>query len=345
MAGKMFSVIQRRDDLPEMTPPLALLMTVLNLVFTVAAAKLSSSFVGAVAALPLLAVAVCFYSLIILLWRRAASLFVTPLSFVVMYFFSSISLFAASVISLSVLFTSYVFAVSLISRESKFKRLTTLSGSIAICIVLTIIACAGFVAESFEDFTVLCMNALSEVLATAYQTAESAARSLARSIIVMAPAYTAVLSISLAWFVDLLAKSAFRLLDCTDTFISITHRISLPITYAAVYAAAFTFTVLTPSAQNPFLYTLLDSITLAMMLPCAAVGLSMTLRKIRVRMYYASGKRTLTSMLMLLVFVSLGVINAAMLLSVVGAYFVITNYIRTRRKLRENDRDSEKNKS
>ncbi len=334
---RMISVMRKRDDLPEMTIPLVLLMTAGTLLLASAAGRLASEDLpGVAASLPFVAVATCLYALIILLWRRAASLCATPLTFAAMMLSGS-SLFAAVTITLSVLLMSYVFAVSLISREPKFKRLGSLTAAAALCLVLITVAFAGFHAESYEAFVGLCMDKLSDLIGTAYgmPASESYVREAARGILVLTPAFTVVLATAFAWFTELLTKSMFRLLACTDLFIGITHRITLPLPFAVIYASAFLLTMMTAPEQAPLLYTLLNSVMIAMMLPCAAVGTSMILRKIRARMYYASRKRALTALLMVMTFAALGIVNAAMILSVAGAYFVIADFLKKRRKQRE----------
>lgn len=334
-----FAVIRRRDDLPSMTMPLVILMTAAVMLFTCIAGRLATSdLVGTVAAMPFLALSVCMYALIILLWRRAAAFLVTPLSFGAMLYFDS-SLFAAATISLSLLFTSYVFAVALIARQPKFQRLGSLSAAAAACLILTVIAWAGLRVTSYDAFIAFCMDGLSSLLAGAYGMAptESYVREAARNILVLAPACLAVLSLALAWFTEVLAKSMFRLLSCTDLFIGITHRITLPLPYAVIYVTVFLLTMMTVPEQSPLIYTLLNSLMLSMMLPCAAVGLTVILRKIRVRMYYASQKRALTTMLMIMAFAAMGILNAVMLLSAAGAYFVIADFLRKRKKQKEKE--------
>lgn len=336
---KVFAVMRRRDDLPSMTLPLAVLLTAVIVVFTAVGGRLASSeLVGSVAALPFVTGAACLYALIILLWRKLAAFLVTPLSFAVLLASGS-SRFAAVTITLSLLFVSYVYAVSLISRESKFQRLLSLSVSAAICILLTITAWAGFHAASYDAFVTFCMDGLSSLLAGAYGLApsESYVRESARNFLVMTPAYLAILSLSLAWLTEVLTKSMFRLLGCTDLFIGITHRITLPVSYAVIYAAAFLLSMLTIPEESPLISLLLNSTVTAMMLPCASVGVSMILRKIRVRMYYASQKRALTTMLMVMAFAAMGIINAIMILSVAGAYFVIADFLRKRKKQRKKE--------
>lgn len=335
----VFSVMRRRDDLPAMTLPLALLLTMLIVLFTSAAGRLlSAGDAGLLAALPFLSLSTCAYSLIILLWRRAASLLVTPLSFGAMLLTGS-SLFVAATVSLSLLTTAYTFAVSLIARESKFRRLTSLSVATGVCLVLSIIAYAGLCTSSYAEFADLCMTELSSLRGGAYglDPAFSYVRQAARSLLVMTPAYTVALSVSLAWFTEFLTKRMFRLLDCTDLFIGITHRITLPLSYAVLYVTVFTLTVMTSPEQYPFLYIMLSAVMTAMMLPCAAVGVSQTLRKIRVRMYYASQKRALTLVLMVFTVTAMGVGNALLIFSAVGAYFVIADYFRKKRKQRERE--------
>jgi len=338
-AMKVFSVMRRRDDLPAMTIPLAVLMTAAVVLLTSAAGHLASDAVGTLAALPFLALAACLYALIILLWRRLASLLVTPLTFAAMLLSGS-AMFVAVTVTLSILFTSYVYAVSLIAREPKFQRLGSLSIAAAVCITLVTVAYAGLHAPSYAAFVGLCMDGLSSLLGTAYGMAptESYVREAARNILVLTPAYLSVISLALAWFTETMAKSMFRLLGCSDLFIGITHRITLPLPYAVIYAAAFLLTVMTVPEQAPLLYTLLNSLVLSMMLPCAAVGTTMILRKIRVRMYYASQKRGLTTMLMVMAFAAMGIVNAVMILSVAGAYFVIADFFRKRRKQREKEK-------
>ena len=337
-----FAVIRRRDDLPSMTLPLAVLMTVMIVLFTSIAGRLAASdFVGAAASLPFLALSVCLYALMILLWRQAAAFLVTPLSFGAM-FWSGSSLFAAVTITLSALLMSYVFAVSLLSREPKFKRLGSLSAAAAVCLTLTVVAYAGFRAGSYEAFAALCMDELSVLLGNAYGLAytESYVRESARSLLVLAPAYAAALSILFAWFTELLAKSMFRLLACTDLFIGITHRITLPLPYALIYIVVFFLTMLTIPEQSPLLYALLNSVMIAMMLPCASVGCTVILRKLRVRMYYASRKRALTAMLILMAAAAMGIFNAILIFSAAGSYFVIADALRKRRKQRKNKNHS-----
>ena len=224
-------------------------------------------------------------------------------------------------------------------RESVLstRKQGSLTAAAAVCLVLTAVAYAGFRAESYAAFVGLCMDELSILLGTAYgmPPSESFVREAAREILVLTPAFTAVLATAFAWFTELLAKSMFRLLACTDLFIGITHRITLPLPFAVLYASAFLLTMLTTPEQAPLLYTLLNSVMIAMMLPCTAVGTSIILRKIRARMYYASRKRALTALLMVMAFAALGVVNAAMILSVAGAYFVIADVLKKRRKQRE----------
>ena len=336
---KMFSVMRRRDDLPTMTVPLVILLTAAIAVLTAVAGQLSSDAVGVIASLPFLALASCLYALIILLWRRFASLLVTPLSFAAMLLSGS-AMFTAVTVTLSLLFTSYVFAVSLIAREPRFQRLGSLAAAAAICITLTVVAYAGFRAPSYEAFVRLCMDGLSSLLGTAYgmPPSEPYVREAARNILVLTPSYLAVVSLALAWFTETMAKSMFRLLGCSDLFIGITHRITLPLPYAVIYVTAFSLVLMTAPDQAPLLYTMLNSLMIAMMLPCAAVGLSVTLRKIRVRMYYASQKRMLTTLLMVMAFAAMGDMNSVLVLSVAGAYFVIADFFRKRRKQREKEK-------
>ena len=99
MLGKLFSVMQKRDDLPEMRLPLALVFMLSTALFSCAGAKLltssadGSSLAGLAASLAFVPVAVCSYAMVILLWRRYASLLTTPVTAAALYF-SGASLFS-----------------------------------------------------------------------------------------------------------------------------------------------------------------------------------------------------------------------------------------------------------
>ena len=86
MLGKLFSVMQKRDDLPEMRLPLALVFMLSTALFSCAGAKLltssadGTSLAGLAASLAFVPVAVCSYAMVILLWRRYASLLTTPIT-------------------------------------------------------------------------------------------------------------------------------------------------------------------------------------------------------------------------------------------------------------------------
>ena len=282
MTDRIFSVMKKRDDLPEMNLPLAVLFMLGSAVFAAAAAKIASpadstsvfsstSIVGIAASLPFLPLAGCLYSLLILLWRRMLSLLATPVMFLAMLAFGA-DIFPSAVISVSLLFVSYVYAVSLIGRENRFRRIACLAMSAALCIVLTLIAKLGIVFDSFSGFTRAFMSeipALMSQAASSYIGAASGENitldpelfaSAARDILIMIPAYIGVLSIVIAWFMDFLASSAFRVLDCEDVFIEITPSVSLPFSYAAVYAAVFVMFVLTASDSSPMLTMMFRSV-------------------------------------------------------------------------------------
>lgn len=326
-------ILKRRDDLPEMRLPLVILLSALYIITEYTAVRLShapdySEIIGAIVSLPILTVSVCAYSLIILLWRRAAALLLTPVTYVFLRLMCGGADFAVFTITLSTLFISYVSAVSLISRETKFRRILSVSLSTAICIVLTLIAYAGLRDGSIADFAIRCTDSLDSVLGGIYSNSHA----LARRIIVMTPAYLTAVSILMASFLEAMQKSAFRILECTDLFIGITHRITLPPSYAAVYMAALLLRYTTSSETNPLASALLQSAVIAMMLPCAAVGTSVILRKIRIRMYYASRKRLITAVILAFAVISVGLMQSCIILSIAGGFFTLAGYMRRQMK-------------
>lgn len=349
--GRIFSVMRRRDDLPEMTLPLALLFLFGVALFSAAGAKLASpavpsscfdsqNLLGAVASLPFLPLAACLYSLLILLWRRIASLLATPAAFLLMLAFGA-DLFTSVVISVSMLFVSYVFAVSLISRENRFRRLTALSFAIAACLILTIIAWIGLRFDSFALFTETYMTEIPALIGQIYNayissatggiTAASGAsqiptfylEKMARDFLMMCPAYLGMLSIAMAWFTDFLSSTAFRILDCEDVFIEITHRITMPFSYAVVYAGVFVLSLLTSAEYNPMLYVMLRSVMDVMLLPCAAVGIAGLMRILEDKLYYLTREKLLAAIILIFAFAFLGMSTFLLVTSAVGAAIVI----------------------
>lgn len=330
-------ILKRRDDLPEMRLPLVILLSALFIVTEYAAVRLSHGagdigIIGAIAALPLLAISVCAYSLIILLWRRAAALLLTPITYAILRLLCGVADFAAFTISLSTLFISYVSAVSLISRETKFRRILSVTISTAICITLTIVAYAGLKDGRISDFALRCTDSLRSVIDGIYGGQYVNTHSLARRVIVMTPAYLTAVSILLASFLEAIQKALFRILDCTDLFIGITHRITLPPLYALLYMAALLMRYTTSSEMYPLAATLLQSAVIAMMLPCTAVGTAVLLRRVRIRMYYASRKRLITAVILALVVISIGLMQSCIILSIAGVFFTLSGYVRDRIK-------------
>lgn len=350
--GRIFSVMRRRDDLPEMTLPLAILFLFGVALFAAAGAKLASpavpdapfdpqNLIGAAAAIPFLPLAACLYSLLILLWRRIASLLATPAAFLLMLAFGA-DLFTSVVISVSMLFAAYVFAVSLISRENRFRRLTSLAFAIAACLILVMIAWTGLHFDSFSAFTEAYMTEIPVLIGQIYNAYISTAaggvtaaselsqiptfylEKMARDLLMMCPAYLGVLSIALAWFMDFLSSTAFRILDCEDVFIEITHRITLPFSYAVVYAGVFVLSLLTSPQYNPMLYVMLRSVLYVMLLPCAAVGIAGLMRILEDKLYYLTREKLLAAMILIFAFTFLGVSAFLLITSAAGAGIVIT---------------------
>lgn len=355
IGGRIFSVMRRRDDLPEMTWPLAVLLIVGVALFSAAAGLLGSpadetvsfaskNVVGVISCLPLLPLAACLYALIILLWRRFASLLATPVAFAVMLAFG-VELFTAAVVCVSLLFVSYVYAVSLISRETRFKRLTCLTLSIALCLVLTIIAWIGLHFESFSEFGEVYMSEVPKLVgevysaqiersmayttaSLSYQIPEVYLQETARDIIVMCPAYIGMVSIALAWLVEFLTQTAFRVLDCEDYFIDLTRRITMPFSYAVVYAGVFVLSLMTSAEYNPMLYAMLKSVLYVMLLPCAAVGISGLMRSLEDKLYYFTREKLLAAIILVFALAFLGVFPFLLIVSAVGAGVVIKNNLK-----------------
>lgn len=347
--SRLFSVMHKRDDLPQMRAPLVILLLILISAFAAAASKLAGadyaspvySALGVVSSMAFCPVAVCFYSLIILLWRKVASLLATPIMFAVTLAASD-SLFWATAITLSVLFISYMFAVSMISRESRFRRTATLALSYAVCIITACIAAVGLYLGTYDSFTDAFMEKMPELLEKicsklGYTTLhEVYYKQFARSIIVKVPAIIGVISVVMAFATDYLTSLAFRILGCENVFIEITKKITMPLSYAVIYTAVFFMTVFTSYKYNPLIYEMLSGVMLVMMLPCAAIGFSGFARKMEERLY-VSCEKVFTVFIIAAAAAVIGISGCITVASVMGAYFVIKEKVSLRFKTDSNE--------
>ena len=340
---RIFSVMQRHDALPEMSVPLTVLMMIGFVLFSSSAGKLatpteaygtgvsSSGYVGMAASLLFLPAAGCMYASVILLWRRVASLLITPVGFGIMLW-AGVRLFPAAVISLSLFLCAYVYAASLISGETKFRRMTALSAASGICIALTALGYISLYFGGFDAFSEWYMTALPEAMGRVYAAAGMTVpyTELAegcRTLLLMLPAYTAAAAILLSWITEFLMHTLFRALECEKLFLETSGRITMPVSYAVVYAAAFLLTWITPADSSPMLHVMLSSITCAMILPCAAVGLSGVRRALEEKLCFVTGEKMLTAIILAVMLGILGIGGFTVLASIFGAGAVIRDRV------------------
>lgn len=342
--------MRKRDDLPQMRAPLVILFVILISAFVAAASKLAGtdsessiySALGIASSMMFYPVVICFYSLIILLWRKVASLLATPIMFFVTLAASD-SLFRASTITLSVLFVSYMFAVSMISRESRFKRTSILALSYAVCISLTCISAVGLYLGTYDSFIEAFMEKIPVLIEKIFANLgyvsvhETYYRELARSIIVKAPAIIGVTSVVMAFITDYLTFLVFRILGCENVFIESTKKITMPLSYAVIYATVFFMTIFTSYEYNPLIYEMLSGVMLVMMLPCAVVGVSGFVRDMEERLYYVSREKILTVFIIVIAAAVIGISGCITVASVMGAYFVIKEKVSLRFKTDPNE--------
>lgn len=314
--------MQRRDDLPEMTLPLAVLLTLLSCALSALAAYLMTLGKAGVAAAVFLVPAVsCLYSLVILLWRRLASLTATPLSVALMLLTGS-GLYETAVISATVLLCSYVYATSMMAKENKFRRMISLSLSFSLCAFLALIGYAGLNYSSAEEFLSASLAGLAGLTAKLNTSAQTDVDSLTRSILLLIPAVIAIVGECAAFLTELLTYNAMRVLDCDEVFVSRVRdgsSTTMPKTYAAVFLASLVLSALTSPYLNPLVYASLKNVMLSLILPCAAVGFSSLVNRREDEYFYMTGKRILGFLLMALMLAALGMRLFAVLLAVLGA--------------------------
>ncbi len=365
MLKRIFSVMRKRDDLPEMTLPLAVLMIAVSALFSCGGAKLLSSSIslfesgasglslepvrgidvagvirsnealaelcesvaaGCVALL-LVPMAICLYSSVILLWRRVASLLVTPASAALALVFG-VSLFSAVVYLTSVLVLSYVYATSVISGDKKFRRSASVVVTSALCAFLAFMAYAGFFSGSLSGFVCDLNGIIASAAEMFYASAgqgitETTAVSFAGSMVTSLPAMVMIGAVLVSILSDALVRCLFRLFDCGEYFTEISSSVVIPKSYAIIYATVFFTAISTSRVYNPLIYVMCKNVAYSMMLPCAAVGLTSLFRKGRDEYFYMTRKKAAILILAALVFMSLGLNVSLILLSLGGAAVVI----------------------
>ena len=355
MASVVFSVMRRRDDLPAMRWPMAILFIFLTAVTGAAAARLatpaipddplaSQNIAGIAASLPFIPLSVMLYAQIILLWRKVASLLATPATFGMMLLFGA-RLSVACALSLALLFMSYVFAVSLITKETRFRRMASLTVAAAVSLGLCLAVRIGFDYGSFSAFADAYMVSTPAAIARVYETLVARAgavsmqpditvlRSMAREAIMLAPAFFGILCVLIAWTADRLIRRMFALIGCPEVFTDEHAGVTMPFSYAAVYAAIFVPTLFTPASDFPLLHAILVNALLILALPCAAVGVRGIADWLEDRLFYMTRERALAAILLFVAFVTLRAYPFLLVTSAVGAYSVIKAHWKEKRSL------------
>ena len=296
----------------------------------------SQNAAGILAALPFLPLAVTLYAMTILLWRRAASLLCTPVSFGLMLLFGARP-FDAGALCLAILPLSYAFAVSLISKETRFERMATLSLFAAAGFGLASVARIGLdfgSVEAFRDWFFSVFSPLfSRVLMTSAADAgwvpdESQLYALTRSLFVMLPAYFGVFCVVFAWVSDRIVRRLFVWLNCVSVFTDEDADVTLPFRYAAVYAVVFLLTLFTPSSVFPMARTMFQSALLIMGLPCAAVGVRRIQERMAENLFYMTREKFFVGVLLVVAFAALGACGFLLLTSAGGTSSVSRRHFR-----------------
>ena len=338
----LFSVMEQRDDLPEMPLPLAILCILATALFGAVAARLlspavegdpfaSQNVAGIFAALPFLPLSVMFYALTILLWRRMASLLATPVTFGAMLLFGA-RFSDAFALSLAILLISYVFAVSLIGKETRFRRMQSLTLAAAVSFGLCIFARVSLDFGSYTALVDAYMEAVPAMIGRWYSAvfaaadiaiAESSLNEMARELFVMLPAYFGMFCVIFAWAADCLIRRMFTILGCASIFTDESAGTTMPFIYAAVYAGVLLLTLFTPSSSMPLPHVMFKSVLLVMALPCSAVGVRKISDYLEDRLFYLTRERLLTGLLLFLTFSILGMFPFILLTSAIGAISII----------------------
>ena len=294
---------------------------------------------GILASLPFLPLAVTLYAITILLWRRVASLLCTPLSFGLMLLLGT-RFSDAAVLSLAILPMAYAFAVSLISREDRFRRVITLALFAACALGIAAAVRIGLDFGSPENLRDAFMTAVPDMIGSLLLgpaggmqavSEEGAAAMLAslslydtaRSLFIMLPAYFGVFCVVLAWACDRIIRRLFVWLNCADIFTDEEAEVSMPVRFAAVYCVFLVLSLLTPGGVFPMAQYMFRSVVLVMGLPCAAVGVRRIGERLSDSLFYMTRERLFTAMLLCVLFAAVGAYPFLIITSAVGMVSVL----------------------
>lgn len=350
-----FAVFRNRSDLPEMTLPLAAAVLFFAVGSAVLAAKLPALGTAGMFLSPVMTVlSVVWYVLLIILWRKVAAMAVTPFSAVCMLC-ADVSVFAMTVASLGTLFLAYTMAVSVLSREGRYRRILTASLAASVTMLLGAAAWVGMHYESPDAFLAVLRESIQSLIRNSYETVvtseiytqslsagvpvtvtESDVSAEAASVMGAIPAYFVMAGLLTAWLADGLTRFFLVQLDAIDDFLPPTHRITLPKAYAAVHIAVTLLMTATSPVHNPLLYAVLRSLFLSMVLPCLYIGCVKLRRGIMIRLYFIHGKRTLSLFLMIFTVMLIGVSNFVVFFSLSGSVFVLRFHRKIEKRLCDN---------
>jgi len=342
---KLFAVFRNRNDLPEMTIPLVILTALTVIVSNLLAYKLMrQGAYGIILSGAMLIVSVTAYVLIILLWRKFAALAVTPLTAAALLFFN-VPYFYIITSVLASLFIAYSSAVSVISKDTRYKRIFTSALSLAVVALLVGTAYIGLNYDSYSSFFQHMREQVSDFIqkyltsaaeqaytqrldggSSAADISWSATESAAAMVITTIPAYAVMLCTVAAWFCDAFLRLVLSQLGAIEDFIPYTHRITLPKYYAFAHIAVTFLMFFTSPEKNPLIYAVIQNIFLSMCLPCLYIGCVKLRRAVMIRLYFFHGKRAASVFALLLIFMLFGTSNFIIFMSLAGSVFTIKFY-------------------
>ena len=353
----LVSVMEPREDLPRMPGFMAAVFILLAAAAAAVSARLASPIVpeeplspqniaGLLASLPFLPLAVTLYAMTILLWRRIGSLLCTPISFGLMLLFGA-RFSEAAALTLAILPMAYAFAVSLMAKEDRFRRVMTLALFAAGALGIAGIVRIGVDFGSPEALRDAFMTAVPDMIGTIFRTAVSAPASSetgaaamltslslyesARSLFVMLPAYFGAFCVVLAWGSDRIVRRLFAWLNCSSVFTDEGADVSMPVSFAGVYAALFVLTLLTPASVFPMARVMLQSALIVMALPCAAVGVRRIGERLSDSLFYMTREKLFVGMLLFVLFAAVGAYPFLLITSAVGTVSVLRRWFAARR--------------
>ncbi len=287
MRAYIGSLLQKRDDLPEMRVPLLVAAMIVTCVTGGSAVLCIRGGLGFLV-LPMVLLAVMSQAFLILLRRHPAVLAV-PLAVGGILLGTAGGWFWAVAGTVCLLLLSCTCAALFLTKESRFVRIASVACVMGVCMLATGIvyiswqfdtlsAAVVYVCETWQEPVAAVLSALS---GGTYVLLPETVNRVLYQIMGAVPALVGMFCVGCGALLDGGMRFFFWLFDCSAYFVPEEEDITLPRSFGVLYGVVFFLVTATSSTGSPHIYSILSNCHWVLSLPCAWVGITAIYRKLR----------------------------------------------------------------